>query len=681
MANKTKPKTKRKRTREPTPTPQKTPARTQRKPQQTDRKTLAPTLSTTDQIPTVFHYSAWVNRDTSRNADARNILAGIDSIHDFNDPGGRVKQWNPTNELLQTSLQSLLTNPTFSVQPDSNEYYTKWLASITQKEVSSVSMVEDQTIVYYEKRFSAELNTHETGVLTYRKVLNLIDRLRKTEGMAVNDAIYEAGNQLYGDYSQTGILDIDMEPTENWDVHYSPEEKTHIGLFFLNYFFPPPNSDSAYNTSIPAYMTFDAMSNIPSKIFGLLDQVVNLVTPLNIADSATTGETHLAVDKSQKRAKVKNKYEFPVNDATQTKFLYTSPLYTADTTSWSIRKPSGGAEYTEQTRFPFTLDIEIRGRTPSHTERVVFDNEHSHGPSVSYLSRLIDGRNAYPENKMVDLESLAGAFRADGQMAVFLDMKRSGDWEQCNAAYVLNKGSESHSKGRVILCTIDRLCALYSRCIGQNALLHYGTHLKLYRFPGKDLTPDEIRQIQEKKREQLQRVLEKYRTVVEAIRIRLRESILPHIRNILADVKMGDDSRQISIPRIFKRKRQNVVNRWLTAVAIAQLERLQLDIERLDDTYREIEEVAQAQQFFAELSAIYGQCITLYNYVPALDKMDRFQSLENVAFFHYNPYLLKTLSAIFTTILQFDPAKRVSRSFSSENMYDVLRAKGFFGSL
>jgi hypothetical protein len=45
---------------------------------------------------------------------------------------------------------------------------------------------------------------------------------------------------------------------------------------------------------------------------------------------------------------------------------------------------------------------------------------------------------------------------------------------------------------RTIFATIDRLCGLYSRCIKQNTIYHYGTSMILFKFPGRELTPAQI---------------------------------------------------------------------------------------------------------------------------------------------------------------------------------------------
>jgi len=323
----------------------------------------------------------------------------------------------------------------------------------------------------------------------------------------INDAILQANLNLC---NGAQILEIDMEAGEVWDMAYTTQDKLYIGLFLLNFYFPPTfstgaspsstthNRDFDYNTRLQTYMTFDAGSNIPSKIFGLLNQVINLVTPLNIADSATESQ-HLAVDISQKRAGVKNKYVFPINndDGSDGKYIYSSNIFTMkeeEGIQLSITPPSG--EYGETNKYNFSINVANipppppPNPNPYPCELVKFTTSdengtttYKSGPGVEYLSECInkDFKSAAPA--ITTIAPIASNCADDSKnKALYFDLKRSGDWEQCLAALTVNKFMDGVQKGRVILCTIDRLCGLFSRCIGQNTLYHYGTRLILYRY-------------------------------------------------------------------------------------------------------------------------------------------------------------------------------------------------------
>ena len=416
------------------------------------------------------------------------LLAGADSIHDFNDKGIRVpiNTWNNVFGSLLQNLNSLSNTRVNNL--------TEWTQSMSSNQVSAGS-VEEKTESYFESEYPGEL-FGKTVILTYRDIITEIGRRGQKGNM--NSQILEANQRLCRD---ADILEIDMAAGENWNVSYSPQDKIDIGLFLLNFYFPPP--DAAYNTSNPSYITFDAGSNIPSKIFGLLDQVINLVTPLNIADSATEG-THLAVDKTQKRAGVKNKYVFPVNltNGNIEGYMYNSNIFTMKQgVNLYIEKQPG--EYNETNKYAF--EVKVKQGTGPVCNLIPFTNDgktYRSGPGVEYLSEVMHYNN---QNKQGQLPQPSTGVIAPintncpnlniPNNALYLDVKRSGDWEQCLAALTVNKlMPEKAQSGRVILCTIDRLCALFSRSIGQNTLYHYGTKLTLFRYNAGQMSPEQIQQ-------------------------------------------------------------------------------------------------------------------------------------------------------------------------------------------
>jgi hypothetical protein len=437
-------------------------------------------------IPNIRDYAAYV------------LLACCDFCHDFDDQGGRVDDgiWGDGKDGQFVHLIRLALNNAISVsRPNAgNDEYKKftkkWLIEAPRDRLSkpspsiSPSDVEDQTIRFFETHFHDKLKIDYTTVITYRTIITTIHKYKEIYPN-INQAIYESGNEIYGGYERTCILDLDLDDNEDWDRDYSTEDKIHIALFLLNYFFPPELGNYNYNTQSLSYITFDADSNMPSKIFGLLDQVINLVTPLNISDSAT-GESHL-VSKQNKRYSSKNCYKFPVNVGSS-RYMYTGNLFTEDKGGFYIDK-EGVEEYGEKNRYNFKVNF---ARCPPHSPSVStihFDSDHKSGPSVNYLANLAnDNEYDYPGKKMANLSSfvtqLNGTFtgtdihKKEIISQILFDIKRCGDWEQCNAAFFL----EGEMTDRVILCSLDRLCSLYSRCIGNRTIWWHGTHMKLYRF-------------------------------------------------------------------------------------------------------------------------------------------------------------------------------------------------------
>jgi len=580
------------------------------------------------------------------NENYRKFLAGADSIHDFDDRGGRVDEssWSNLSAALKLNLETI--DPTVGdigiVNP-----FTIWLRRASRDGVTSSSMVEDQTIQYFENSFKYQLNVPLTKTITYRAILNKINSIDSSI-TDINIRIQMAGKDLFGDYTVCGILDIDLEDGEDWDMSYSPQDKILIAVFLLNFYFP--DNSPEFNTKYPSYITFDAGSNIPSKLFGPLDQVINLVTPLNIADSAL-GETHLVVDKSQKRAGVKNKYVFPINETNG--YRYTSNIYTESKYILFIPSP---INYTEQNKYDF--EISLFDSQTNKINQLRFNSDYKSGPSVNYLSNLIAKPDTvHPGGKMVNLTT----FEKD--KSLLLDLKRSGDWEQCNAAYVINKiMPTTPQKNRVILCTIDKLCSLYSRSIGQNTLWHYGTHLKLYRFPG-ELSPEDIRAIEEAKKNAITIANENNKIITGEIK-----SAIVRLAPLLDTI-----SRE-GIPKTFKESKS--LDKFLIQIARNQV--LQTKNELVKILNMDTANLAEYTSFFSQLSLISGQSVNSYNYQPFIDDLNKFKSMDKSRFFFYDYSVLNEMRDFFDGIVTFQTAIGRSRKTDLKNLKEELELKGFF---
>jgi hypothetical protein len=393
----------------------------------------------------------------------QSILAGTDNIHDFCSARVPPNCWPTVPDTLTRFLYQLYTNNR-STSPN----YGTWLSQAYSGGVSP-SEVEAQTIIWFEKKYPLELRTNKRETKTYRDLL--------TPGQYNPD---------------TDILQLDIHANENLDIDYSPVDRKQVGLKILDFFFKPVRNP-AVNSQLKTFMSFDAQSGIVSKMFGNMDQVINLVTPLNLADSAGT-EKHLGG---------KNLYAYLPTRADG--YIYTSNFHSSGIYQLNLKLNLGpNVPYERNTRYDF--DIEVQYKLPNQPLRTpikLVSNTSIHtGPSVAYLSQSIQSvssRNGIPnsDGQMIDLSPLNPllATSIDNVMKLLFDLKRGGDWEQANAAKNINNNTNGiyvACKSRTIFVTIDRLCALYSRLLGQNTIYHSGTEMILYRFDGNNLTQAQI---------------------------------------------------------------------------------------------------------------------------------------------------------------------------------------------
>jgi hypothetical protein len=482
-------------------------------------------------------YESTSNPSTVKNSQFLKLLGGFDSIHDFmcitegkeNDkkkPRVNVEHCGKTLTALTNNLNSLNGTNASNVK--------EWLKNSTQNRVSP-SGVEEQGMEYFENIFSYEL-ANEKKYLTYREIIDYIENHPEVEN---NQRISNAVNDLIGT-ANTVVLSLDEKDYESykrmnnssdlennkkdkasvvWDKIYKKEDKQNIGLFILNFYFSTRESIKI-NSESKTFITFDAMSSMPSSIFGLMNEVINLVTPLNIADSATTGESHLIAKEGGKKGKrngVKNYYHFPYHDTDGVKkmYYYSSNIYTYPL-KLSITLPNN--DFAEGKQYDFSIVVK---KPNSDTFSIDFNKQQKSGPSVSYLSSLIATRKGVPESTMVDLSKIINNLSD----SLLLDLKRSGDWEQCNAAKTANY-NDGLQQNRTILCTLDRLCALYSRCIGQNTMYHQSTNLTLFRFEGKSATIEQRFNFAKQKYEYLnnnQANIESYDSKIQGLKNLLKE--------------------------------------------------------------------------------------------------------------------------------------------------------------
>lgn len=621
-------------------------------------------------------------RDNNQNLK---LMAGADSIHDFfntsrvpNDvfiyvTDNLIQNLHTLYSSSKTPVKFLKNEPIIfkdgkGINPSANVPYKSWLQDLSEDKITA-SDLEKKTEVYFENKCPQNLLGNVVK-LTYRKVIDKINEIKNGETIENNKAVYKAYTQLCltNDFADT--IEIDMEPGEIWDTAYSTLDKTFIGLFLLNFFFPPPSlnqgssnnltpeeTDTAFNTKNQTYMTFDAGSNIPTKIFGLLDQVINLVTPLNIADSASDYH-HLVIETSQKRASVKNKYVFPFNTippnvqitTTPDKqvYLYNSNIYTiSDGVNLYIEKPTGiNIEYGEKNKYDFKVYASKFFSNNNNDnidpcEILHFTNPdgttYASGPGVKYLSNMISYAGSGEPPKPINSEIAPINFdcmnvfnKTNKPKALYYDLKRSGDWEQCIAALTVNKlmvsGNEAQ-KGRVILCTLDRLCALFSRSIGQNTIFHTGTKLHLYRY-SVNLTPEEIarnnRIVAEAAR--LKQHADKAAAEEAAILLSKKQTAAIDIKEkitlIMSQLKQPFENYLTENIFIEKLKISNIanVNIYKMINFFARILFIK-SLKKLNDAANNI---SDPQSYFDSLNEITDSLVTPLNYEPFIDNIGKY---------------------------------------------------------
>jgi hypothetical protein len=442
-------------------------------------------------------------------ANQTKFIAGADSIHDFKSVRMDPSYFGTVSGQLVAALNNL-----FPAQQQAGDY-SSWLSTSTGRGVTSASDVEDQTVDFYEAQYSIPLKTTDKIIITYRDVIDIIKAYTdgtRQQGLGpepkINIAIYRTNLE----FNEGDILEIDLADGEDWDLNYTKTEKMYIGIFLLNFFFMPIDDTEGaviLNSSTATYISFDAGSSMPDKIFGTLDQVINLVTPLNIADSATTFK-HLGGQR--------NYYYFPF-EADANTWDYESNIFTRGNVGISVSKSA--AIYDSNSRFDFSLDIRYTqvGGQPA-VRRALFDSDHTSGPGVDYLSQIIhfrDPASVTIPNKTLDISTFYKPHifgnTPQGLMneaMLLFDIKRSGDAEQCRATKNANVKEGTVTLGRSILSTIDRLCSLQSRMMESNTIYHYSTKMILYRFQT-NLTPEQL--------------LEKAVAMKEAYKVKLRSAI------------------------------------------------------------------------------------------------------------------------------------------------------------
>jgi len=451
-----------------------------------------------------YNQQSWLKKEDLK------FLAGVDSVHDFND--SRIQTNDNPDWMREHTLKYLVLN-LYKLSGDSipggkqdfNTLLSSWLKTSFNKNKSvTPSNVEAQTIDYLEQVYSEDLYNDKRLQITYRNIIDDFNSVKKSSGLTSNQEILKKVMEKYKKYN---ILEINVDSKSGESVYwnsFSEVERKHIGIFILNFYMLNASGEANLNYITPSYLSFDAGATVLTKrVFTGMDQVKNLVTPLNLADSATVNTQLLVGDekKAYKSVKGPDKFVYYFPDHGENKYNYTSNVMTyPDTKMWLTTNPNIDINtYNHENRYQFTLNVQNKN-TKKPVE--VNFNKGGSGPSVLYLATLVSNDHATGTDKknyenpvsgtdVISIKNSAVTSQKELYSAL-IDLKRTGDWEQCNACHHANT---TKFKTRCIMSTLDRLCAFYSRVIRQNTIYNQADNLKLFRF-SQNLSPEELRTAQ-----------------------------------------------------------------------------------------------------------------------------------------------------------------------------------------
>jgi hypothetical protein len=390
-----------------------------------------------------------------------NKLAIFDTIHDFyhNRPSKSDDDEEVATEkmdFIRPRIEETISN---YLQKGNRHPIATILSELTEGYITSPSTkFETKVVEYFEKKLAKELYTNTSSSETFRDIVSDLDAKK---------AFY-AGNR-----GKSNILILG--PGEESFGQLNTKEINSLADFILNYF----NGTSQERPRV----TFDGKSGIVGKIFRNTEQVVNLMFPQTIADSAPTSLNLL---------NGRSEFIFPPssrpNEIQATTNIYSSP----DFNIYYTNKGFGN-----RNQFGFSLVIE--GPRIARIE-MPFSYNQKMGPSVNYLIDILNSlvsnnnlANIVPKklemlrigSELEKVHSSLNTIPTTSQGLIF-DIKRIGDQEQ-----VLAAKSILTTYPNTIFGTIDHLCVLFARLNRINCIFQHNEDLILYRFNQVEINPAE----------------------------------------------------------------------------------------------------------------------------------------------------------------------------------------------
>jgi hypothetical protein len=426
-------------------------------------------------------------------------LALEDSIHDFwKERKTKKTESDDDDDIDDTKMEELhkflvkkgsdlLNNPQLNT-------IQLVLGALTNKEVNSATSEYERSIEhYYETKslYKAELFYATKERITYGEIIRAEEEWAKLPKADRGDLppLWVAYNNKLGVQNVLDIYFGNDAEYPSFGIVQSKGKEGVIGNFILNYMFPGFTLGSPENT---AYLTFDANAGVIGKIFRKFKNIFNLITPANIADSASTDFNSL---------ENRNIYQFPLTSGPEYVFnsnYYTRPDNPKTLQPVNIKFINQG--FDNKNPYGFILNINVN----ENEANFPFNATQKQGPSVNYLSGLMFNKTYRPQKQKSTILSMN-----DGLMKIIpaadnitqfpslttdlcMDLKRGGDYEQVNsAANLMHKGMT------VIMVTIDTLCSLYSRLLAQPTIHHVSTTglITLSRFSAQSGDPEQMKLI------------------------------------------------------------------------------------------------------------------------------------------------------------------------------------------
>ena len=433
---------------------------------------------------------------------------------------GQAATWpQPSdNQLLNAELDSIFTlptqiNPATLLNPNPN-------AAANMEELSRRSFNSQYAKAYIK----SILNSPDPASAVASEM---------TRGLPLVTPVmyaYYAHKKLY----KTGckIMKIKIDNCEL--SNYTKFLKQSIGYFLINFFKPPPANQYNIAEINQTVITCDAHPNTLCKLFGDIPTTTNCITPQKIADSASA-LNNLA----------RTIYRFPYNAIVDGKYTweFSSNFFSNAYAKMSLqlRQPAnvqnmpnvpnvpistplalGPTDYDVNNMYNLNLALQLTPPAPpiqppalnpplpllpalppidwNQPFIIPFDNAHNTGPSINYIAGIIDdlflhntspdpnkkitygnSPTTLPQNNSIELWDLMlnmmRSFTGEDTAKVLIDEKRTGDWEQCNSSFFM-----AFLFYLLIMCTGDRLCALYSRFLKHRTILSLPTSITLYKF-------------------------------------------------------------------------------------------------------------------------------------------------------------------------------------------------------
>lgn len=541
---------------------------------------------------------------------AQEMLRIYDSIHDFWKKRGAQKASEDEEGLSENLLEDIrndlnekifhLRSNIGNLSPAENTGGTTGSPSTPLNEQLKVLSSDNKITNIGNATSTFELNVQDyfESHPIYKKFFLIETKMRISYQEILKQSQYvmpsdlpEGWKQYINNIVSQGILEIynnssqGVTPGFN-EIIYNDEYKEIINTFVLCYMNGSWDKSFIDEKKSPqAYFTFDAAGKYVKKLFRNDTRMYNLITPQNIADSATTSFNQL-----QDRIE----FNFPVNNETGS-FTVTSDAFNKNNGSeFEIKFINDN--FSEKNRYGFKIEL-----NSGIIEYVDFNEHEKEGPSVNYLGLLIhtlikihdndelreediNSLEVDKKNSIVNIlnplkKMLLNSTESPRSMllhylhdsGIFYDLKRMGDHEQCEAAKIFS------SKGTAItvLVTLDRLCSLYSRLINQPCIFHNNENLTLYRFP---LTIDEGAKTNAEYFFKIKEIIDFYKSVewIDSLKVELekiKQLLYTPIENQYKSGKIDDVLINYPVKIIYKKDATNnivkIINLLLTIKIIS----------------------------------------------------------------------------------------------------------------